>query len=169
MLRVSEPPAVRTVTAWHVGPNRADASGTVAWTAKDALPLVEFNLAGVKVLEVRGPEVAEWNQTGGRVQVWLRAPAREGTVEWTGTGTPAPPTKPGDPVSFDPVHPKVPGSRVTSDEVRVRSASGWAVRSDRFRGWHTTPDPAGALQFLTELQTAPALRVHLTPVPSVGK
>jgi hypothetical protein len=169
-LRVGEPPAVRTVTTWHTGPTRADASGTVSWTAKDPLPLVEFNLGGVKVFEVRGPEVAAWNQTGGgRVQVWLRTPAREGTVEWTATTAPTPPAGPGEAVQFDPILPKAPGARVSSDEVRVRPAVGWAVRADRSRGWHTTHDPAGVLRFHTELQNAPALRVHLTAALPVGK
>ena len=52
------------------------------------LPLVEFNIGPVKVLEVRGPDVVAWHQSGGRVQVWLRAAAREGAVEWTGTAAP---------------------------------------------------------------------------------
>jgi hypothetical protein len=168
-LHVGEPPTVRTVTAWHLGPQRADASGTLAWTAKEALPLVEFFLPGVKVLEVRGPDVAAWSQAGTRVQVWVKGGAREGSLEWSGTTTPAPAGKPGEPVAFDPAHPKVSGARVGSDEVRVRPVAGWTVRQDRSRGWHAAVDSAGALQFRTDLQTVPALRVQLAPLPPAGK
>jgi hypothetical protein len=168
VLRVGEPPAVRTATTWHLGPGRADGSGTVAWTAKDPLPLIEFNLVGAKVLEVRGPEVAALNQAGSRVQVWLRTALREGAVEWTGTAALAAPAKQGEPVPFDPVHPKVPGARISADDVCVRAAASWAVRTDRSRGWHAAPD-AGALLFHTEQPNAPALRVHLTQLPPAGK
>jgi hypothetical protein len=170
ILRAGEPPVVRTATTWHLGPGRADARGTVSWSARDPLLLVEFGLGGQKVLEVRGPEVAAWNQTpGGRVQVWLRAAAREGTVEWTGSTGVAVPAKPGEPVPFDPLHPKVPGARVGSDDVWVRAVAGWTVRADRSRGWHATHDPTGALQFRTEVPGAPALRVHLVQSTPTGK
>jgi hypothetical protein len=159
-LHVGEPAAVRTATTWCVGPRRADATGTVAWTAKDPLPLVEFAVGGVHVVEVRGPDVIGWNRSGGRVQVWLRAGAREGVIEWTGTIDPAP-GKAADPLPFDPVHPKVLHGRVVADEVRVRAADGWSIRPDQSRGWHAPPAPAGELRFHTDQPGTPPLRVLL--------
>jgi len=159
-LHVGELAAARTVTAWCVGPHRADATGTVAWTAKDPLPLVEFALDGVKMLEVRGPEVVGWGQSSGRVQVWLRAGTREGVIEWAGTVEPG---KAPDPLPFDPVHPKVLNARVLADEVRVKPADGWALRPDRSRGWQTMTAPAGELRFHTDQPGAPPLHVLLTP------
>lgn len=156
VLRVGEPPAVRTATAWHVGPGRADGSGAVSWQAKEPLPLIEFGLPGVRVLEVRGPDVLSWNQSGGRVQVWLRGAPREGAVEWVGTAVSAD-------GAFDPAHPLVSSARHAGDEVRVRAVAGWAVRADRSRGWQSVP-AAGALRFVTDLPAAPPIRVQLVPV-----
>jgi hypothetical protein len=166
-LRLGDSPTVRTATAWHIGPARADGSGTISWSAKDPLPLFEFTMTGARVYEVRGPDVAAWNHTGDRVQVWLRAGAREGAVEWTAAA--AQPPKLGDTTWFDPVHPKVPGARTTSDEVQVHAAAGWMVRAERFRGWHSTPDPSGVLRFQSEVQPASGLRVQLIAEPPLVK
>ena len=162
VLHVDEPAAVRTATAWHVGPHRADATGTISWQAKDPLPLVEFNIGGVKVLDVRGPDVAAWSQGGGRVQVWLRAGVREGAIEWTGTVNLAPVGKTPESLPFDPAHPVVAHARTASDELRVKAADGWTVRSDRSRGWQTLPAPPGEVRFHTDLPAAPSLRVQLS-------
>jgi hypothetical protein len=157
----------RTATAWSVGPTRADGGGTVAWAAKDAPPLVEFSPGGAKVLEVRGADVAAWNQTDGRVQVWLRGPTPEGSVEWVGTAAVGPPPKPGAPVPFEPPHPRVYGARVGSDEVRVRAAAGWVVRPDRARGWQGPADAAAEVRFRTDQPAAPP-RVLLAPAGAGG-
>ncbi|QJW97613.1 hypothetical protein FTUN_5188 [Frigoriglobus tundricola] len=114
----------------------------------------------MRVLEVRGPDVAGWGQSGGRVQVWLRAGAREGVFEWTGTTDSGRAT---DPLPFDPVHPKVLNARVLGDEVRVKPADGWALRPDRSRGWQPMAAPAGELRFHTDQPAAPPLRVLLVP------
>ena len=160
-LHVGEPIAARTVTNWCVGPHRADATGTVAWTAKDPVPLAEFALGGVKVLDVRGPDVTGWGQSGGRVYVWLRAGVREGVIEWTGTVEPG---KHPEPLPFDPAHPKVLNARVLADEVQVKPIDGWALRPDRSRGWQTMAAPASELRFYTDQPGAQPLRVLLVPV-----
>jgi len=160
-LHVGDLLAAKTTTTWHAGPHRADATGTVAWTAKEPLPLLEFTLPGAKVLEVRGADVVGWNQSGAKVQVWLRG-VREGTIEWTATLTPAPAGKPiPDSVRFDPFHPHVLNARVVADEVRVRAIAGWTVKVDRSRGWRMTSPTRGELRFRTELPAAPELRVQL--------
>ena len=164
-LRAAELPTVRTATAWRVGAHRADAVGTVSWAARDPVAFVEFTVAGVKVLEVRGADVAGWSQSGARVQVWLRAGSREDAIEWTGTTTPTPPAKPApDPLPFEPVHPKVAHVRLALDEVRVRPADGFALKADRARGWQAPAAPANELRFRTDSTSAQGLRVLLTPV-----
>lgn len=161
MLHVSEPLAVKTTTTWHAGPHRADATGTVAWTGKEPLPLLEFTMPGARMLEIRGADVVAWNQSGAKVQVWLRG-VRDGTIEWTATLTPAPTGKPiPDSVRFDPLHPHVLNARVVSDEVRVRPIAGWTVKVDRSRGWQMTSTSRGELRFRTELPAAPELRVQI--------
>jgi hypothetical protein len=154
VLRVGDEPAVRTSTLWHAGPGRADGSGVVTWQAKEFQPLVEFALPGVKVLEVRGADVAGWNQSGGRVQVWLRPGGRDGSFEWLGSATPAD-------GAFEPAHPAVARGRHQADEVRVRAVPGWAAKPDRTRGWQAAPAAAGELRFTTDLPAAPPLRVQL--------
>jgi hypothetical protein len=161
-LHIGGPAAVRTATAWHVGPHRADATGTISWQSKEPLSLLEFTVPAVRVLEVRGPDVASWSQSGGRVQVWLRGGAREGAVEWTATTVPAPP----DGLSFDPAHPTVARARHVANDVRVKPVAGWAVKADRARGWQSSDAAAGELRFHTDLPAAPPLRVQLSPLPA---
>ena len=55
----AEQPTAAVEATWHVGPQRADAVGTVHWSGKDAPALVEFALSGVKVLEVRDATAEE--------------------------------------------------------------------------------------------------------------
>jgi hypothetical protein len=167
VLHIGEPPTVRTATAWHVGPHRADATGTVSWQTKEVLPLVEFTLGGVKVLDVRGSDVAAWSQSGGRVQVWLRTGTRDGALEWTGTTVPVPAGKAPAPFAFDPVHPVVAHAKAASDAVRVKPIDDWAVRADRSRGWQIVS--GRALKFHTDLPSAPPLRVQLSPLPGTGR
>lgn len=162
VVRTSDPPSVRTVTSWAVGPRGAEGTGTLSWTAGAPVALVEFGLGGVKVLEVRGPGVAGWGQSGGRVQVWLRAGAKEGALEWIGTLAPG--GKPGaEPFAFDPAAPAPHGARLVSAEVRVRPVAGWAVRADRTRGWQSAAAPAGELRVRTAAAQAPALRMQVEP------
>jgi hypothetical protein len=158
-LRATAPPGVRTASTWHLGPARADASGSVAWSAAPPLALVEFAVPGARVLEVRGPDVRAWNQTGGRVQVWLRAAAREGSFEWYATAD----RNPAEPLTFDAPPPVVFGSKVVHDEVRARAADGFVVRPERARGWEPLPAPPGEFRARTEAPDAQPPRVLLVP------
>ena len=122
---------------------------------------MEFAVPGAKVLEVRGPGVFGWEQTGGRVQVWLRAGAKEGAVEWHGSlGFGG---KPGNELLFEPGSPVVAHAQLASAEVRVRTIGGWWVRADRARGWHAAPAPAGELRLRTDGPPAQRPRVRLAP------
>ena len=150
-LRVNPEGQTATVdTAWRVGAARADGEGVVRWSAKDALPLVEFALPAVTVLEVRGPDVAAWGQTGGRVQVWLKKPVRTADIEWVGTLTPPP--------AFEPPTPRLPDGKVTAETLRVRVPHGWQTRVERDRGWAVSP----GFTFTSDGTAAPP-RVVVTP------
>lgn len=163
-LRVGEGLAVQTSTAWQVSPHRADAAGTITWSAKEPQLLLEWTLPGVRLFEVRGSEVVGWHQSGSRVQVWLRTSAREGTVEWRGTISPASAGKaPPDTITFEAVRPRLAGSRPTSEEVRVQVMPGWLAAIERDRGWQTSALRAGVWQFLTTSANTLDVRLKLTP------
>ena len=168
----AEPPAFTTDTTWRVGPLRADAEGTVRWAAREPASLVEFALPGVRVLEVRGDEgadVTSWGQTAGRVRVWLRKPAKDGRVTWTGTLAPAPAGKPvSEPLAFEPPTPKPVDGKLAAEAVRVHPADGWAVRVERDKGWHPVPVEASRGVAFRADGTAPPVRLQLFPPYSAG-
>jgi hypothetical protein len=160
--QVADGPAVTQTATWRVSPPRAEAEGTITWTAPDPLALVEFAAGGVKVGEVRGPDVLGWSQAGGRVQVWLRRPARKGAVEWVGTLSLGPAAKPvPDPVVFDVPVMRVYDAKSVTEEVRVRPAGGWAVRVDRDRGWKPVPPDGGREWAFRSDAPATPVRLHL--------
>lgn len=167
-LRVAgEPPAVTLDTTWHVGPHRADAVGMVRWLGKDAMPLLEFGVPGVRVTEVRGAEVSGWSQDGSRVQVWLRRGGREGEVEWRGTLAIAPPRATTPPV-FDAVTPRVIHLRLVADTLRLRPADGWAARVERAQGWDVE-STADGFTFRATGTAAPPVRLVLTPASPTNR
>ena len=138
------------------------APGTVSWAAKDPLPLIEFTVGGIKLSEVRGPDVAAWNQANGRVQVWLRPGVREGAVEWTGTRSPGA-------FPFDLAHPVVAHARSAADDVRAKPADGFTLKADRATGWQALPGPAGELRFRTDIPAPLPPRVQLLPAMSANR
>ncbi len=117
---------------------------------------MEFAVPGARVLEVRGPDVRAWNQSAGRVQVWLRAAARDGAFEWCATAD----RGAGDAPAFDLVPPQVFGAIAGRGEVRVRPADGFAVRTESARGWLPLPAPPGEVWAAAEAP-GPPLRVRL--------
>ncbi|QEG31947.1 hypothetical protein GobsT_67950 [Gemmata obscuriglobus] len=161
VLRTGEAPRVLSSTAWAVGPTRADANGHLSWSSEAPVALFEFSVPAVQVLEVRGPDVSGWGRSGERVQVWLRAGAREGAFEWTGTLDPG--GRPGAEWPFEPAVPAVPNGRLTSVDVRVRPAPGWTARPATGRGW--SPARADELRYHAAGPPAPGLRVQLVPLP----
>ena len=143
-------------TTWTIGPRRADATGTIHWSGKDAPELLEFDLPGVRVLEVRGVDVASWSRSGSRVQVWFRRSARDGEVEWAGTmEVPAGP--------FAAVTPQVADWRLVSDTVRLRAAEGSTLTIERDRGWNPLETPGEPLARRTTSPDAPPVRVVIAP------
>ena len=149
-------------TAWQIGPKRADAKGILRWSGKDSPEMVEFALPGVKVVEVRGAEVASWTQIGARVQVWFRRSVRDGEVEWLGTV--AAPTFP-----FDAVTPRLTDLRLLTDTVRLDSAVGFAANVERDRGWTAIDNPGESVARRTTNATAPPVRVVLSSVPRMTR
>lgn len=160
-----EPPAVTQDVAWRVGPGRADGDGTIRW--KDvSVSLMEFQLPGVRVTEVRGADVAGWAAAGGRVQVWLRKPVRGGAVEWAGTLV-TPVKSPTDPFPFDPPVPRMIGARSTAETLAVFPADGLGVEVGP-AGWAALPaGDARAWRFRAD-GSPPPPRFHLHPARPAG-
>jgi hypothetical protein len=79
---------------WLVGPRHADWSATVHLTslapAGSEWLYLEWDMQAkqsvtlASVVAVNGPAVRRWNQSAGRLQVWLERPAREAAVELSG-------------------------------------------------------------------------------------
>ena len=156
-----EPSGITLETTWHLGVARADAEGTIRWTGKDSMGLVEFALPGVKVTEVRGPDVVSWSQPGGRLQVWLKKPTKEGELTWSGViSTP--------PVPFEVPTPRVVDTRLLASVVRVRAADGFTVAIQRDRDWVATPS-RDSVVFRTTSPTAPPVRVLLSPTKLIAR
>jgi hypothetical protein len=162
-LRVAgEPPAATLETTWTIGPRRADAAGTIRWTGKDSLSMLEFALPGVDVLEVLGADVASWARTDSRVQVWLRRSTREGQIEWSGTMA----------VSKMPISaatPRTADCRLASDTVRLRTADGYSLAVERDEGWLSADLAGEPLARRTTNADAPPVRVVVTPAPSAPR
>jgi hypothetical protein len=151
-LRVAlEHPAVTLDTAWHMGVNRADAKGTAHWTGRDAVALIEFALPA-KVTEIRSVDVAAWAQSGGRVQVWLKKPVKEGEFSWSAT-VPAPASP------FEVATPRVLDTKLVTDTVRVRPADGFSLAIDRDRGWSRITAPSPAFVYQTTTHAVSPVRV----------
>jgi hypothetical protein len=162
-LRVAELPAVRVSTTWQLGPHRADATSSVAWTSREPVSFLEFTLTGARVLELRGADVANWTQSGARVQVWLRSSVKDSSFEWIATAIPAPTGKPPpNPLPLELPQPKFANSRFTTDEVRVQTIAGWSAIADRVRGWQSVPS-GGEMVFRTDSASAAPVRVVLSP------
>jgi hypothetical protein len=160
ILRVAGDPPTSTIeTTWTIGPRRADAAGTIEWTARDAPELLEFDLPGVRVLEVRGADVASWGRNGSRIQVWFRRSAREGQIEWSGTaGLP-------EGGSFAAVTPRLAEMKLTEDVVRLRAIEGYAPAVARDRGWNVVELPGEPVVRRTTSPDAPPVQVRLAPKP----
>lgn len=153
LLRSGGVPPTATVDAtWSVEPGRAVGRGTFVWNGHDSAPWIEFQLA-TRVQEVRGADLAAWNQTDGRVQVWLKRPMKETSLEWTATAVPA--------GTFEPPLPVLLNGRNAVQVVRIRPAASLGVRIDRENGWKTIASEGREWAFQSELTPLPAPRVQL--------
>jgi len=159
---VSEPPSFTLDTVWGVTNQRAVATGTVKWSAKDGQSFLEFSLPGVKVTELRGGDIAGWSNPDGRVQIWLKKPSKEGEVAWSGiVAAPASP--------FEARTPRPQDGRLTSDTVRVRPAQGFSLAVERDRGWTHTATYGEFISYRTSSIAFPPVRVSLTQTtPTLG-
>jgi hypothetical protein len=170
----AEPPSLTAETTWRVGPTRADVEGTVRWQTPQPVPAAEFDLPESRLLggrvprvvvtEVRGPDVAGWGQTGGRVQVWFRKPARDVTVEWVGRAA----LFGGDPITFEAATPRPVGGKLLADTVRVRTDADSAVEVGKVSGWKpAAANPGREWAFTTDHPAAPVL-FRLFPPATTG-
>src|SRR5262249_33757900 len=121
----------------------------------------------VAVSAVRGAEVAGWGQTGSRVQVWFRKPAKDGAIEWVGRTAPFPVGSTG-PIAFEAATPRPANLRLTADTVRVRPDADSAVRVNRDQGWKPAAANPGREWAFTTAHPAPAVRFQLFPPRVTG-
>jgi hypothetical protein len=156
-LRVAaELPAFTLNTAWHLGVHRADAQGTVRWSVKDAVALVEFTLPVIRLAEVRGPEVASWAQTGTRVHVWLKRPVAEGEIAWLAS-------VPRPTLPFEAPTPRPISGTLAESTLRLAAATGFGVEVERSLGW--TADEGHPGLYRTTSAAAEPVRVTTVTVP----
>lgn len=163
-LHPSPEPATATQEAtWRVGPHRADGEGLIRWSARDPVPILEFALPAARVLEIRGPDVADWSQVDGRVLVWFHKPVKDGAVEWLATSTQAPVGKPPpEPLTFEPPVPQLLHMKAVTRSLRIQPAEGWAGRVERDRGWTPLPSEERGWAFRAD-GTSPPVRLLLFP------
>lgn len=151
-------------TSWQVAPHRAEANGTIQWNEKEPLPLIEFTVPGVRVLELRGTEVATWTQSAERVCVWFRKPVNEGELEWIGTMTPIPNgQQPPNPLPWEAVTPRVINAKLALEVVHIHPSEGWQAQVELARGWTATSQRGDDLGFQTTAAAVMPIRVILTP------
>jgi hypothetical protein len=160
---VLELPAVNLDTSWQVGPLRADANGTIHWSRKETVALVEFSMPGIRLLEVRGKEVGRWSQNAGRVSVWMRKPSNEGELEWTGTTALLKNQQPGNTIAFEAVVPRVLDARLVTDIVRIRPVENWKVHAEKDRGWTQITRKDDVVAFQTTSQSVAPVKVVISP------
>ncbi|MCS7021716.1 MAG: hypothetical protein NZU63_07815 [Gemmataceae bacterium] len=147
-----------TVVAW--------AMGTIRWKDAATPGYLEFALPNVTVTEIRGPEVAHWSYRAGVLQIWLRRPLSEGTLQWYGQATPPlstawelPLPRPAD---------AAPGHERWYLQVRSDTLP-LTVHYERLNGWALQTASSGAArEFMASSQRpAPPLpRLLLQPLPS---
>jgi hypothetical protein len=156
----SEKPSVALETNWQLEPHRAVASGAIHWSAKEAAALIEFTLAGVKILEVRGPEVGLWTQSGGRVQVWLRKAATDCDLDWSGVSTQNGQQKQA-PGPIDVAAPHVLDAQLTTQTLRLRAVDGWSIKVERDRGWSFAASSGDKQVWQSNTMTVQPIRLSL--------
>jgi hypothetical protein len=154
VLRPSGTPPIATHdSTWSIEKDRATGRGTLSWSGGDAVSLLEFQLA-IGMQEVRGPDVAAWNQADGRVQVWLKKPVKDGSLEWSAnaatTGT------------FEVPQPSMLNSRNTSRLVRIRPAAGWGVQVERDASWRAVASEEREQVFQSD-GASPPIRARVFP------
>jgi hypothetical protein len=155
VLRLSSvPPTLNTDTTWNLEPTRSVGRGTLAWSGGDAVPMIEFQLSA-PIVEIRGPEVAAWSQADGRVQVWLRKPAKDGLFEWSALLNAA--------AAFNVPLPQA--SRIATQTLRLRPAAGFGAKVENDKGWK--PSAGGREQVFHADGPAAPPRVTLEP-PGAG-
>ncbi|MCS7272275.1 MAG: hypothetical protein NZ703_14425, partial [Gemmataceae bacterium] len=113
-----------------------------------------------------GPEVAHWSYRAGVLQIWLRRPLSEGTLQWYGQATPSlstawelPLPRPAD---------AAPGHERWYLQVRSDTLP-LTVHYERLNGWALQTASSGAArEFMASSQRpAPPLpRLLLQPLPS---
>ena len=150
-------------TRWTLGP-AVEVEAQVAVTRFSPADSVELDWPeGATLREVRSPELHGWSKSGGRVQVWFRAPTRQAVVTLVGTSPAAPPVV-GATLDLGAV--RAAGVLGTS-VLRVRPPAGTEARWVPGKGVALRPDSTPAETLLTLDAGASAGRIVVVPLPAV--
>jgi hypothetical protein len=145
---------------WRLGPREAEFDASVRLTAPSRqFAWVECDLpAEINLIDVTGPEVHAWSQSGRRLQIWLKGLVAETSFRLTGwmksakTGD-GRPTPQEDSLLF-----RLPALRTLSvaDQrtlIRIGTRNGWTANLSRRDNLWPTPEssiPDGSFEFLTD-------------------
>jgi hypothetical protein len=158
---------------WRVGPEFAEVRTDSRVSAHTGnLLLLEWEVPPtVRVVDLRGPDVANWTRTGGRLQVWLRRPVTETAVQWTGTvgharpGNAAPAASTVTKLDLPTIRPVAMSFRGT---VTVAAAQGVALSP--MLATHLRPDDAaaGGVQTWTYATESPSYQASFQLRPATS-
>jgi hypothetical protein len=149
-------PAAGAEVAFTLG-GWAEVDGAFRTGAKES-GFVEFTVPeAIEVKEVRAAGLAGWGRSGTTVQAWLKQPAADVLVRWSGSlPTPGELPLPRWGTALPPAEPTA---------VRVRAADGYAVRPVSTEGLKAKPVAVeGELTFTAEGQPPPP-KFEVTPLP----
>jgi hypothetical protein len=163
--REALPSDVTQTTSWQFDLLRAAPAGTIMWHGHAPVSLLEFTLSGPRILEVRGPEVGSWSQSGGRVTVWFRRPLQEGSLDWVGGALPVPAPQGGGLSHVDVGVPHVHDALTVEDRLRLTPLTGCSVQPERDRGWNLQPSGGQEIVLARVTPAAQPLRVQVARDP----
>jgi hypothetical protein len=157
-LRVAEPVTLSQSVEWTVG-SRADAVGTVGWSAGSTPPaVVPFDIAADLVpTDFSGADVATRTRSGMRAEAWLKKPMKTGSFTWRASRT----------VDQGGVDLPVPTPYGEGSFV-VRPTAGWSISVPPAAGITVSPADAGGYA-VTIRPGVRSVRVQTRPPDFGGK
>jgi hypothetical protein len=157
------PPRPATASTRTQAPLIAIAEGTIHWKNASG-GFLELTLP-VSVNEILGPEVAQWSQHQGVVQIWLRRPLVEGSLQWVGQHQLS------LSASWELPLPRPTAPAKLQEQWQISYPNELKLVWDRLRGWTPVDLPAApmtptTLTFTAESLLQPPLLPRLSLLPS---